>query len=677
MIFELFSSLEKDHFFLWIPVLLGVGIAVYFGMTIELPIGVPLTCLFISGVTTYYLRNYYIVFLSTLALSIVFVGFSSAQLRTVIMNTNMLPQSFGPAVIQGRIAAITPTTDATKIILKDLQITRLRADWVPTSLRLHVNGENNALKTGDWIETRAMLKPTPQPASPQAFDFQRHAYFQGIGAIAFSYGAIKIISEPQQKSMMGYIQDLRQDIRHRIEAVFPKKEQQDIRALAVAFLTGHKQVIVNETHEIVRAAGLAHLLAISGLHIGLVSALTFFTIRLFLACIPAIALRYPIKKWAAVCAIFSALLFTLLTGASIPTVRAFIMTSIVLIGVLFDRKAISLRTVAWAAICILLVNPESVLGASFQLSFAAVTALVVFYERRVKDFNANKISSYIKGIFTSSLIASLATTPFAAYHFNRIALYGILSNLLAIPLTVFWIMPLGIASLMLMPFGWETIALIPMGWGIDILLLIANYTANLPFAQISVPTISVSAFLPMIFGGLLLVLLRSKLRLAGPAFIATGLVLTLMGKQPDVLISQNGKLTAIKDNRGHILVSNLRYASYVRDNWIRGWGKENESPVSFEEAIPCDVLGCRYLHPSGQQIILNQQQLALPEDCQKADILITPLDSPSACTHPKRIIDAHDMMTKGAHALYLTDHQIKIITLKDVRGTRPWTVYGQ
>ncbi|WP_165602589.1 ComEC/Rec2 family competence protein [Candidatus Terasakiella magnetica] len=644
-------------------------------MTTEIPVWTGLTCVIISGVTTYYLRDYYIAYLSTIALTIVFVGFSSAQLRSYYVDTNILPYSFGPAVIQGRIAQATPTEKGVKIVLDNLQIARLRADHVPSTLRLHVNSTKNQVRTGQWVKARAMLKPPPQPSSPDGFDYQRHAYFQKIGAIGFSYGAVTILKETPG-GFLSLFDDLRLSIQERISQTFHEDDDKDIKALAIAFLTGNKNVIDEATHETVRISGLAHLLAISGLHIGLVSSIAFFSIRLILAYIPNMALRYPIKKWAAVGAILAALFFTLLTGASVPTVRAFIMCAVVFSGILLDRKAISLRTVALAAIVILLTYPESLLGASFQLSFAAVTALVAFYENRKTDFNSFAPVRYVKEIFNSSLIASGATMPFAAYHFHRIALWGIGANLLAIPITVFWVMPFGLLSLALMPIGFEYFPLMVMGWGIESLLWVAQQTAELPFAQLSIEAISTGSLILITLGGIIVCFMTGPLRHTGIAVLMIGLSFNLFNQTPDILINGDGKLSAIHQENGHVLMSQMRNSSYTRNNWLKRWGEMDTAAQTYDQLLDCDQQGCRYLHKSTQQVIFNRQSLALREDCQNADLLITPLNSPLNCPKPHHIIDAHDLKTKGAHAIYFNEGDIHIVSVKDKRGQRPWTVYG-
>lgn len=674
-IFSDFAAQEKDHIFLLIPILLAIGIGLYFGMTSETPLWVALTGAFISGLTTYYLREYYIVFLSTLSIAIVFIGFSSAQIRTNYLDTNFLPYDFGPTGIQGRIASVTPSEKGYKIILEDLQISRLRADHIPTRVRLHARSLKTQIKPGQWVETRAMLKPPPQPASPLSFDFQRHAYFQGIGAIGFTYGQIKVLSESPRP--FAVFENLRHLIQQKITQTFPSERQEDKKALAIALLSGNKQLISEETHEAVRAAGLAHLLAISGLHIGLVSAIFFFGLRSLLALVPAISLNYPVKKWAAFLAIVAALCFTLTTGASTPTLRAFLMTFIVLLGVILDRKAISLRTVAWAAIAILLILPESLLSPSFQLSFAAVTALVAYYEKSHSDLTAPAYIRYLQGILTSSLIATATTTPFAAYHFNHIALYGIASNLLAIPITVFWIMPSGLLALCLMPFGLEAGALNIMGWGIEVLVWVSYQTAEIPYSQIAVPYMGVPAIVILTIGGLMVCLMTKIYRTSGIVLMAAALILASQHPLPDIVINETGKLSGIKDDQGNTYMSSLRHASFTRESWLQSWGQDSQKPTSFKKELPCDQTGCQFQHSSGKWISFNRQAIALEEDCQKADILITPWDSPMSCDTPQHIINKKTLERHGAHAIYLTNDNIEIETVRSSRGIRPWTQYGQ
>jgi competence protein ComEC len=673
--YDFLDGLNRGLFFLFVPLLLGIGIALYFGMTTEPPFGLGLTCLVISGLTSYYLRNHYIVFLSTLALAIVFIGFTSAQIRTYYLDTQMLKEDHGPSGIEGRIVDIKYAHNAMKIILDRLQISGLSANLVPSRVRLHVPKQLEHFKEGDWVRTFGVIKPVPAPTTPASFDFQRHNYFKQIGAIGFAYGDIKVISENHDQ--LHSFDYLRKDIQQRILKHFSTQDNDpNIRHLAITFLTGNKQMLDQNLLEDVRASGLAHLLAISGLHIGLVTSLFFISIRTLLSFIPFIALRYPIKKWAAIFAMFGGLFFTLLTDASVPTIRAYIMCLVVLIGILFDRKAISLRTVAWAAIFILLFFPESLLSASFQLSFAAVTALVMIYEKKVIDTAQSKPIRYIKDILKTSIVASLVTMPFSAYHFNKVALWGILSNLIAIPLTVFWIMPLGIIALIMMPFHLEGVFLDLMGWGIQLLIWTARFFATLPLADLTIVQFSTFTLILMTYF-IIQTLISQTHRFKVMTF---GTVISLcfiyLPSQPDIKIMADGRLSALKTQDGDVMVSQFRNSRFVRENWLDEWAYRHNDAKQYDETLPCDQYGCRFTHPSGKEITFNRNQLAFIEDCSTEAILITDQTVPSTCHKPEIIIDRSSLKQNGAHAVYFSqDGTVKVKTVRENRGQRPWTVY--
>ena len=184
-------------------------------------------------------------------------------------------------------------------------------------------------------------------------------------------------------------------------------------------------------------------MAISGLHIGLIGGIVFFAIRLVLAGFERLTLRHPIKKWAAAIALIAALGYVALSGATVPTQRAFLMLSLVMVAIMLDRLPISMRLVAWAAAAVLISAPENLLSVSFQMSFAAVVALVAVYETGVagaarwRSKGPPRPVIYLCGVVITTLVAGLATAPFAIYHFNRMALFGVMANLIAIPLTGF------------------------------------------------------------------------------------------------------------------------------------------------------------------------------------------------------------------------------------------------
>ena len=226
-------------------------------------------------------------------------------------------------------------------------------------------------------------------------------------------------------------------------------------AIGVALLTGLRGALPDQIWDQWAIAGIAHLLSISGLHLALVAGTLFFTVRIALALAPPLALRLPTKKLAALIALFGAFGYLLLSGAPVPTQRAFAMTALGLVAIMADRNPFSMRLVTWAAIVVLLLQPESLLGASFQMSFGAVVALIAVYETGVARRPAEaggldwRLLMYVGGIALTTLVASTATTPFSIYHFSRFPTYGIATNLIAVPLTGIWIMPWGMLGLLL------------------------------------------------------------------------------------------------------------------------------------------------------------------------------------------------------------------------------------
>jgi len=312
-------------------------------------------------------------------------------------------------------------------------------------------------------------------------------------------------------------------------------------------MTGERSAIPVPVMQAIRDSGLAHLLAISGLHIGLVAGILFISVRALLALVGPWALRYPIKKWAAASAIAGALAYALIAGSTVPTQRAFLMVGLVLLAVMLDRRGLSIRLVAWAALAILILQPESLLGPSFQMSFAAVTALIASYEvisehRRYYDYGASsvppwlrKAGIYLAGVALTTLIAGLATAPFAVFHFNRFADYGLAANLLAVPVTAMWVMPWAVMTFLLMPFGMEGLGLTPMGWGVDVIIKVAETVAGWDGAVTLVPAMPVAALVAMVLGGLWLALWRRRWRALGLGGLYAGVWLAVMAVPPTAL----------------------------------------------------------------------------------------------------------------------------------------------
>jgi competence protein ComEC len=401
--------------------------------------------------------------------------------------------------------------------------------------------------------------------------------------------------------------------------------------------------------------------------------------------VPRIALHYPIKKWGAVAALLGTLFYMLLAGAPVPTVRAYIMTSMFLLAVILDRTAISMPPVAWAAVVVLLVSPEELIGPSFQMSFAAVVALVAAYEAtqtarlhwRAEAGWGRRAGLYVAGLILTSLIATLATAPYSIYHFNRLATYGVVANMIAVPLTALWVMPWAVLATLLMPFGAEQLALVPMGWGIDGIIAVAEQTRQLPGAAVVVPTLPIAGLTLITLGGLWLCLWQRPWRLAGVAVIAVGAATAAITRPPDLLIADDGRLFAVADPAGRLLLS-TDSDEFVADTWLRRSGMSATGTLPAEGygadgRLACDSLGCIYT-AHGRRVAVVQQPVALLEDCRLADVVVS-LEPVRVPCRSATVVDRFDLWRNGAHAIWIDgDGGIEVRSVQEMRGQRPWVI---
>ena len=299
------------------------------------------------------------------------------------------------------------------------------------------------------------------------------------------------------------------------------------------------------------------------MHLGLVGGFVFFAVRGGLALIPWLALRYPIKKITAVVTLVVLFCYLMISGAAIPTQRAFVMTGIVFAAILIDRLRLSMRICAIAAAVVLVLDPASLVGVSFQMSFGAVVALVAVYEtwggRLAYLFHsgsfARKVLGYFGAVAITTLVATFGTEPFAIYHFHHVVLYSPLANVIAVPISAMWTLPWGVVACLLMPFGLEKLALVPMGWGIDLTILVAQWVATLPGNVWSMPRLPTSGAVLVALGGCWLCLWQGRWRVWGTVGIAAGLATMLFTRPPDLILGDFGRFVAARTADGNYFVT--------------------------------------------------------------------------------------------------------------------------
>jgi competence protein ComEC len=698
---QLFGAVaaERERWVLWLPVGLGLGIALYFGLRMEPPWWAGVAALPALATAAWTVRHREGAMLGFLAAATVAAGFAAAQVRAALVAAPVLADRHGPATVTGRVVAVEAFPDGPRVTLDRLRVNRLRPDLTPERARIKLRrGGPSDLRPGDWITLAAMLTPPPAPAAPGAFDFQRHAYFQGIGAVGFAVGKVQREAEAKADGPGGFelwLADLRASLTGRILAALGGGATGGMTA---ALITGDRAAIPEPVMEAMRDSGLAHIISISGLHIGLAAGTLFLAIRSLLALVPVLALRFPIKKWAATAALAGAWAYAALAGMTAPTLRSFLMMGLVLLAVLLDRRAISMRSLAWVGVAILLVLPESMVGPSFQMSFAAVAALIAAYEvQQARRRSGPEVSrrmwrplAYFAAVGLTTLVAGLATGPFAAYHFNRFAVYGVLANMAAVPLTAVWIMPWAVAALLLTPFGLEGLALVPMGLGVDGLVWIAGAVAALPGAAALLPATPAWGLGLVSLGLAWLCIWQRRLRLLGLAAVVAGLSAPFATRPPDVLVDGEGRLMAARLGDGRLALSSPRAARYARDVWLRRAGEEAEAWATWEtpddgDAAPttevssgarrltCDGLGCIY-RADGQTIALVRRPEALLDDCRLADVVVSLVPVRGRCPSARAVVDRFDLWRDGAHALWVEEGGVRIESVNDHRGLRPWVV---
>ncbi len=675
---------QKERLILWIPVFLAIGIGCYFSLRFEPPFFVgPSATLLAAAVwaAVWPLREAgwrgYSFWLLMGTVTLVFLGFSCAQVRTAHVASPMLETKMAPVDVTGRIVGIDrlEAGQGTQLLLDKLVIERLPADKTPAVIRLKVRQDID-VQVGDRVNVLAGLNPPSAPVEPKAFDFQRYAFFRKLGAFGFTYRAPEIVEHGDVDSFRQKAERLRQTVRLKIEQSLPYPEA----AIATALMTGERTAVSEDDWDALRASGLAHMLAISGLHVGLVASVIFLAARTLMAAFPAFALTHPIKKYAAGIALCGALFYMLMVGATIPTLRALLMTGVVLLAIMIDRVPFSLRLVAIAASVVLLFLPESLLGASFQMSFAAVTALIFFYElmrQRISQWYRKagilrKLSLYFVGVCMTTLVATLATGPLGLFHFQQFAVYSLIANLFAVPLMAFVVMPAAVLSYLLMLCGLETWGLYVAGLGIKGILSIAHGVTDLPHSTLTPAAVPLSALLCFVGAALFCILWKGYGRVLAVIPLIGAVIILSSYRGPDILVSSSGKLVGLRDTAGQLWVSSRRSDRFTAEVWARRYGNDPEALQRWSDnpQITCGEAGCRTLW-NGRRFAYSEHASAQAEDCAWADVVISaePLRV-RGCRAQVRI-GFFDLWNNGAHAIWADG---RVMSVQDARGTRPWTV---
>src|SRR6202048_1558206 len=635
----------------WVPVAFGTGIAFYFAADREPVASVTAVAATAFGVAAFLLRRQKI-FPIAVMIAAMAAGFATATWKTAWIAHDVLARPMYSVSLSGFVEARDIRERTDRFVLRVSQMESPRGPTILERVRLSVR-KGTAPAVGSFVELKARLQPPLAPLRPGSYDFGRDMYFAGIGASGFVTGAIKTVDPPDSGGLSLRYAAFMQGLRDAIDARIRTALEGDRRAIATALLTGRRDAISAPVNDAMFISGLGHVLSISGYHMAVVAGVVFFAVRALLALIPRLTVGFPIKKWSAAAALVAAAFYLLLSGAEVATQRSFFMTAVVLIAIMVDRRAVTFRTLAVAAMIVLTIAPEALVHPSFQMSFAATLGLVALVQIGMPHLFAAPDNSAtarvalwggrgIAMLALASLVAGLATTPYAAFHFHRIAPYGVLANLAAMPVVSALVMPAGLFGLAAMPFGFDGVCWWAMGvgidcmvgvtqWGgamvgvgIDWMIVVTRWVAALPGAIGRMAAFGIGPLVAASLGIILLGLLRTPLRWSGAAVLGLAVVWALAVPQQDILLSGDGHSIGVRGRDGRLQLMRTAKDTFLQKEWLAADADARQAgDAALGEGGSCDGGGWGGPLADGALVALALRPEALADDCAQAALVVT------------------------------------------------------
>ena len=675
---------QRGRLRLWIPIAFGLGAAGYLELRTEPPgwatAGVAAAAWLAAGLAHRF-RPGRLASITAILLAFACSGVLAGQIRTMRVAAPIAPVSQRAVAVDAFVVdVLSPgASGGARVLLAPVRIAGLTPDQTPKRLRATID-PTAVPGPGAAVRVLARLNPPPPPVSPGAYDFARDAWFDGIGGSAFAVGDIRFVSLPDPPWRLRWVMAVnaaRWSLARRIVNQMGPASG----GLGAAMTTGHEAWISAEQTEQMRASGLAHIISISGLHMAIVGGFAFAAVRVGIAAWPWLALRIAGKKIAAMAGMVAILAYLVLSGAPAPAERAAITACVAFGAILVDRQPISLHALAVAALIILCLQPEAAGQPGFQMSFAATAALVAMAEawpRAIREISVPRWIKVIQGAggwvalsLGASLVAGLATTPFALQHFNRIAVFGLPANLAVAPLSSFVFMPALAIGAALTPLGLGEPFLKVAGWGIEAMTYIAAKVAALPNANLTVASAPPAALVVSFLGLMLLCLWKGRLRWIGLP-LALAVNLWPRPAAPDVWISSDGGAAAVREGRA-AAPTRPDVRRFALDLWMRRRGLSEG-----EAAFTCRRYICTGARPLPVRLA-NAYGLRTPPDldslCRSADVVAlrgAPPATPSGCASTL-LLTGRDFAIGGAAELYRRNGGWRVVWAQDLRGTRPWT----
>lgn len=667
---------ERGRLAPWLAVAMGFGVAGYLALRAEpSPWSAAAAPLLLAMALVLARWNAHAAWLVGLAAAAA-LGFASALLHARAADPPLSPPTRA-VLLSGIVQDVDLLPEGRRVTLAEVRFGPDEAPQ-PRAIRLRLRAGDPARPApGDGLSVRALVRPPSAPAYPGAWDFQRAAFFAGQGGSGFAIGPAEVIPRAGEAPPLAATRAL---MEARVAATLPGAAG----AVAAALLTGGQSAIPRDDLVAMRDSGLAHLLSVSGLHIAIVMGVSFWVVRLLIACVRPVAVRTDGKVAAGVAALAAGGFYMLLTGSQVPMQRSFAMAALVTLALLAGRNAISMRGLALAAAVVMLVDPAALLGPSFQMSFAAVMALIAGWEtlrdplRRLAGDGAwwRRALVVAAGLVLTSLLAGAATAPIGLAHFGRLQWYGVVANAVAVPLTSVLVMPAGMVAAVLMPLGLEAPALAVMGWGVEGVLAVAREVASWPGAATGARPLPGWGLLAFLSGLTWLCLWARRWRLLGLPLIALGMGTGALHRPPDLLVSGDARLIAVAAEGRLWLQRQSGASAFLRDQWLRAHGlaQADALPAAGEEAggaIRCDAAACLLRPRADGPAALLLRRVPEASPCGRAALLVSAEPIRLRCPDAV-VIDRFSVWRDGPHAAWLGADGLHVVSDRAWRGARPW-----
>ncbi len=708
-------EIDERRLFLWVPALAGAGDALYFSADREPSLAFAAILFALLCATAVAARQRLPAFRLAVALAAVAGGVVCGAARTALVAAPVLDR-VRIVKLAGFVEEMDFRREGARFVLRVSSAEGLDAAHTPYRVRLTTR-RAPGVEAGDFVTAQARLTPPARAALPGGYDFARDAFFARIGAVGNALGKIEPASAPAPADFglrfYAGVDRARNALARRVEALIGGPAG----AVGAAMVAGKRDLLDDPTREVIREAGIFHIITIAGVQMTLVAGIFFWGLRRLLAMSRTLALRYPIKKWAAGLAMIGAIAYDIGTGSRVGTERALFMTLIMLGAVLFDRRALSMRNLALAALAVIVFEPEALLGASFQLSFAAVAGLVAAWEARVearallwraeefplrearvdrRDILLRLIDKTRHGpasTLFATACATSATASFIAYNFHELSPYVLIGNPLTLAIIELFAVPAALLGAALYPLGLDGLVWQWLGLGINFVLWAAAWIAALPAATVHLREFAPYAIVFLTLAVLCAVLWRSApLRALAAPLAAIGLYGAAHGPVFDIAIAPSGDAIAARQVDGALAALGRRPSPFVVEQWLRadadgrpagdalaavaGTARAQQAghfePVDGSTPPRCDTLGCVAILNDGRSLALVLAASAFAEDCGRAEIIVSPLTAPPGC-RAERVIDRPALDARGATTLRLNLDDIVERTARGADEDRPWS----